>query len=291
MTLYGCDVSQYQDGLDLGGLVSQGYSFCWIRASIGAQEDPTFLKFLWSAQSRGMLAAGYHFLVPSVSVALENQAHLFASVLAGTPGILDVEPNGQGAAVPTYSEVINFLQWARAYGADIRGLYWPRWVWELQGRPTLPTGYCLISSNYEGAAAGETLAGQYPGKSWAGWAGYGGAVPQLGQVTDQAEVDGYGGYLDGDIFEGSLEQLMAIFGLEDDDMAKPRMIQKTGDAQVWATNGMGRWHIQGGTMADFVYNQHTRFGNPAMPATPEEVEDLDSFGPIISDVFGLGVPA
>lgn len=284
MTLYGCDVSQYQAGLDLGPLVKQGYSFCWIRASIGAQEDPEFLRFLWQAQSAGMIAAGYHFLVPSRSVALENQAHLFATVLAGTPGVLDIEPNGPGAQVPAYQEVTDFLGWARAYGADIRALYWPRWVWDLQGRPELPGGYALISSNYTTAYDGETLAAQYPGKSWPGWAGYGGLVPQLGQVTDAAGVGQNAGPIDGDIFEGTTEQLMAIFGLEDSDMAKLRMVKTAEDPAVWATDGNGRWHIPAGTMGDFVFNQHTRFGNPGMPATPEIVEDLASCGPVRADM-------
>src|SRR5437588_930102 len=116
--LYGCDVSSYQAGLNLGGLVKEGYSFCWIRASIGNTIDPEFYDFLWQAQSAGMLAAGYHFLLPSSTVSLEAQASLFSYRLRGTPGIVDVEPNGDSAPVPSMPDLLGVLGWWSAYHAD-----------------------------------------------------------------------------------------------------------------------------------------------------------------------------
>lgn len=273
--LYGCDVSEYQEGLNLGALTAEGYSFCWIRASIGIDRDPEFYRFLWSAQSSGMLSAGYHFLLPSRMASLETQALVFADQLRGTPGIVDVEPNGPGANPPTTRDVLGFLGWCRAYGANIRALYWPRWVWEIQGRPSLVGLPPLISSSY--VPEHDVLSAVYPGDGWTGWNAYGGVTPVLGQVTDAA-ANGQGFSLDGDVYRGDLISLAEILGLED-FMALPRLVKLATGPEIYATNGMAYWHVpEPAALEDFIYNQHHRFGNPAMPATPETVASLDGFG-------------
>ena len=273
--LYGCDVSSYQAGLNLGGLVKEGYSFCWIRASIGNTIDPEFYDFLWQAQSAGMLAAGYHFLLPSSTVSLEAQASLFSYRLRGTPGIVDVEPNGDSAPVPSMHDLLGFLGWCSAYHADIRALYLPRWVWERMGRPSLYGLPPLISSYYTGGQ--DMLSALYPGDTWAGWESYGGVTPLLGQVTDAAETR-QGFSVDGDIFRGEFPELAEIFNLEE-VMRLPRLVKLASGPAVYATDGMSYWHLPDeDALNDFVYNQHNRFGNPAMPATPETVASLTGFG-------------
>lgn len=214
MTIFGIDVSSYQYGMSLAGLPGQGYRFVIARASIGAANDGLYRGFADQADAAGLLFAAYHFLLPNDAVNLATQAQVFAAQLDATgqpAGMLDVEPDGPGSRTPSMGDVLGFLAMAREFGAAVRLLYFPRWVWDAAGRPDLSrTGCALVSSNY-GANNRDYGSALYPGTGWGGWGGYGGLTPAIGQVGSRGVIDGYDGDVDIDVTELSEVQLEALF--------------------------------------------------------------------------------
>lgn len=215
MTLFTIDIAFYQGGLDIAQVYREGFAAVMARCSTGyngGSADPDFAGFRSQAQAARGLFGGYHFLYPHSEVSIAHQADVCAAALGSVQSVMiDHEPDGSGAPIPSLADAINFAQAMRARGKLVRLQYLPHWVWQSMGSPNLAplaaAGLELVSSNYTGA--GDYASNLYPGTSGAGWASYGGLRPRLWQFTDGALVAGQ--RVDANAFEGSLGELSQYF--------------------------------------------------------------------------------
>ena len=113
MTVLGVDVSVWQGKMDWRKTVRAGAWFAFVKASQGLRTDPRFVEN-WRA-SRGVLLHGaYHFYQPGVNP--ETQAEAFYHTVEGTgdlgelPPVLDVEREPVSGKVPSWAEVLAFLE-------------------------------------------------------------------------------------------------------------------------------------------------------------------------------------
>lgn len=215
MTLFTIDIAFYQGGLNIAQVYQEGFAAVMARCSTGyngGSPDSAFPNFRAQAKTAGGLFGGYHFLYPSRLVSIAHQADVCAAALGSVPSVMiDHEPDGSGAPIPSLADAIAFAQAMRARGKLCRLHYLPHWVWQAMGSPSLAplaaAGLELVSSNYTGS--GDFASNLYPGASGAGWASYGGLKPRLWQFTDGAIVAGQ--RVDANAFEGTLAQLATYF--------------------------------------------------------------------------------
>ena len=221
MTLYLVDISTYQAGLSIAEVKREGFSAVLARASTGyngGSKDDQFATFKSAAAKAGILFGAYHFLYPHGEVSIAHQASVCASAINDTsiPIMVDHEPDGSSAPVPSVSDAVDFANAMRDKGYTVRLWYLPHWVWQRLGSPTLPggAGMRLVSSSYvSGSGYASDL---YPGDNGAGWAAYGGLTPVIWQFTDAAKVAGQ--LVDADAYRGSYADLHALFTPEGSDV-------------------------------------------------------------------------
>ena len=208
MTIFGPDISSYQNGLDLSRLSAA--SFVIAKTTEGTYyTDSGYSGWRRQAAALGKPFIWYHFL--SGEDAHAQVAHTLANVGdASLPGMLDVEPAGSFS--PTLAQVIAYVDAADAAGLNLRLVYLPHWYWQQIGSPDLAPladrGLRLVSSAYPGGSG--TAAQLYPGDNAAGWQPYGGVTPLLYQYTNQA-ADG-GQLVDMNAYRGTAAQLVALLG-------------------------------------------------------------------------------
>jgi hypothetical protein len=208
VTIFGPDISSYQNGLDLARLTSA--SFVVAKTTEGTYyTDSGYQGWRQQAAKLGKPFIWYHFL--SGEDAHAQVAHTAANIGdSSLPGMLDVEPAGSFS--PTLSQVIAYVDAAASAGLQLRLVYLPRWYWQQIGSPSLAPlasrGLSLVASAYPGGSgSAEHL---YPGDSAAGWQAYGGMTPLLYQYTNQA-ADG-GQPLDYNAFRGTVTELLTSLG-------------------------------------------------------------------------------
>jgi hypothetical protein len=208
VTIFGPDISSFQNGLDLGHLGAA--SFVIAKTTEGTYyTDDDYQGWRRQAAGLGLPFVWYHFL--SGQDAHAQVAHTLANVGdASLPGMLDVEP--EGSFSPTLAQAIAYIDAAHGAGLNLKLIYLPRWYWQQLGSPDLSPlatrGLSLVASSYPG---GTGSPGQlYPGDSAPGWQAYDGMTPLLYQYTNQAS-DG-GKPLDYNAFRGSQPQLLAYLG-------------------------------------------------------------------------------
>lgn len=208
MTIFGPDISSYQNGLDLAQLAAA--SFVIAKTTEGTYyTDSGYQGWRLQAARLGKPFVWYHFL--SGEDAHAQVAHTVANVGdSALPGMLDVEPNG--SFFPTMSQVLAYVDAAHADGLNLRLLYLPRWYWQQLGSPSLTPladrGLRLISSSYPGGTGSPQQL--YPGDGAAGWQPYGGVTPLMYQYTNQATDAGRP--LDYNAFRGTPAQFAALLG-------------------------------------------------------------------------------
>jgi len=90
---YGIDVSQWDEVIDWPTLKSQGFSFVFIRASVGLTVDATFISNWKSAKDAGFLRGAYHFFdeAPDATAQAQTLTNLLASDPGELPPAVDVE--------------------------------------------------------------------------------------------------------------------------------------------------------------------------------------------------------
>lgn len=205
MTIFGTDISSYQNGLDLSRLTAS--AFVIAKTTEGTYyTDSGYQGWRRQAAVLHKPFVWYHFL--SGEDAHAQVAHTKANLGDATlPGMLDVEPTG--SFHPSLAQVLAYADAAHDAGLNLRLLYLPRWYWQQIGSPSLKPaaerGLFLVSSAYPGGTG--SPAELYPGDSAPGWQSYGGMTPLLYQYTNQASDGGQA--LDYNAFRGSLQQFTA----------------------------------------------------------------------------------
>ena len=295
MTIFGPDISSYQNGLDLAQLSAA--SFVIAKTTEGTYyTDSGYQGWRQQAARLGKPFIWYHFLSGEDSHA--QAAHTAANVGdASLPGMLDVEPAGSFS--PTMAQVLGYVDAAASAGLHLRLIYLPRWYWQQIGSPDLTQlasrGLSLVSSSYPGGSGSPQQL--YPGDSAAGWQSYGGVTPLLYQYTNQAQ-DG-GKPLDYNAFRGTLSDLLTSLGANTMGTIPPSISQKwpelAGDfppnapftdesALIWA---------DGGARAAALYAQQARDAVNALAAkinTPPPI-DVNALAAALGPLLKTGPSA
>lgn len=81
----GIDVSEYQGEIDFAQVKSSGIQVVYIRSSLGSDYvDPYFKRNYEGAKAEGLKIGFYHYVTARTTAQAEQEAHFFASTVAGT---------------------------------------------------------------------------------------------------------------------------------------------------------------------------------------------------------------
>lgn len=208
MTLYGPDTSNNNFGSTaaclafLSRLMPEGFSFIEQKVSEGAYyKDPYWPVVKDWAQANHFPCIGYHYVRADSDP--DAQAACWNANGGGPFAMLDFEANS--GDINTFWAVVKAFNRA---GVQIALNYFPHWYWQQIGSPDLSQSPPVISSSYIGS--GGYASSLYAGNDQRGFVGYGGATPSIWQFTDGALIGGLS--VDCNAFEGTIDQLIALFG-------------------------------------------------------------------------------
>jgi lysozyme len=191
----GIDVSHHQGGIDWTRVRRAGMTFAFIKASEGAdQRDPQFQANWTAATAAGLECGAYHFFSFCGDAAAQAQNFVDAvdPLQRMLPPVVDVEFTGNCATPPAIEVIraglmIYRQRIAAAYGSE-------------------PIIYAT------GDAYRRVIAGHFPDQAI--WARDVFREPSLAdrawtfwQYADRARVDGVDGFVDLNVFRGSMDEL------------------------------------------------------------------------------------
>lgn len=208
-TLYGIDVSEFQDGLNLSGT---DMDFVIIRLAYGdSHPDDCAVSHTEDWATTGKPLSFYHYLTPWDSI--DSQADLVKRMwdACGQRGgvWIDVEEPGI-----TRAQVVGFRDALRSRGVLVIGAYSRANFWESLpgGEPTAAEGGGAIWVSHYGQQPAGPIRSIYPGDSSSQWSyPLGNRNPDLWQWTDRATVPGWTSGVDANAYRGSVDQLRALF--------------------------------------------------------------------------------
>ena len=210
-TLYGVDISYFQNGMSLKRAAAEGIDFAIIRTTDGTYKDRCYQSHLADAESAGLVTAAYHYLRnPSegTSVAQQVQASLQVMGNKKRPMWIDVETNA-GLHVDHIRACKREFE---RHGVRVIGAYSYVPYWEGRVAPREPDSHEF--GKFWVAAYGRNPSGKprdiYPGNGHRQW-NYplGNQKPALWQFGSNAQVAGFS--VDINAFRGTKEELRALF--------------------------------------------------------------------------------
>ncbi|GEC87434.1 peptidoglycan DD-metalloendopeptidase family protein [Corynebacterium variabile] len=287
-TLYGIDVSEWQDGLYLAGT---GVDFCVIRLAFGASKaDRCAASHAKDWKTTGKPVSYYHYLTPWDAIAAQADLVKRQWDACGRGGgvWIDVEEPGI-----TRAQVVAFRDALRSRGVTVIGAYSRANFWESLpgGEPTAAEGGGAIWVSHYGQQPYGPIRSIYPGDTASQWSyPLGDRKPDLWQWTDRATVPGWTSGVDANAYRGSVESLRALFTggesattSEEDDMftdsdraalldcramLQTLCAQDMGDANI--TGPYGGWPQTGGrTRTDTLAAIAAKLGVPGTTDTKE----------------------
>jgi hypothetical protein len=202
------DVSNHQENTPSlngwAGLIAKASEGDWFR-------DGRFAQHRANTLSAGKAFGAYHFLRSDANIAAQVDTFL-SVVYPSDPVIPDVEwvkVNDRIVSAPTLAQTREFIARLRDRGRYIPMIYLPRWYWQYWGSPDISDFPPLWLSRYPDYTIRQrdvayAMVGPQPG--------FGGARAVMTQFTSSP--------LDQNAFEGTYEQLVALFGGQEneDDM-------------------------------------------------------------------------
>lgn len=207
-TVQGIDVSIYQGTIDWAAVHAAGKEFAIARIGDGTYRDPTFAGHWAAIKANGMVRGAYQYFRPNTDPLVQADIVIAAVGRLG-PGDLpvtaDVEAGGTLPSPAVYNQRLH--QWADRVeqGTGKRPMiyvgryYWPNintpdfasyWLWH----PQYTTAACPNINDFW--------------SSWKFWQYRGGPVSGIPGGT----CPGISGYVDLNVFNGSLDQLRALAG-------------------------------------------------------------------------------
>ena len=196
----GIDVSHYQGTIDWNAVAKAGTVFTFIKATEGTTgSDPNFEVNWNGSHTAGLLRGAYHFFQPGEDP--RQQAMNFLKVVQPTPGdlppVLDVEASGTPseiiAGIHTWLTCVDLAVgktpilytnpsfWANLKTSDF-GRF-PLWIAEYGVvAPKVPEGWSI----------------------WTFW-----------QFSESGSIPGISGYVDFDLFQGTLPELQGLAGMRE----------------------------------------------------------------------------
>lgn len=207
-TIYGVDISNWQDGILASRINAEGFRFCIIKATEGTWRDPVLHSHLADVRKNSTMHVGAYVYVRAETSPAAHADTLHAHLGDTTvPIALDIE-NGSGASVDHFRAIKREIE-ARGYRVFLT--YLPRWYWDQIGQPDLSGLPPLWTSRYPDMNAGyASVIYQRAGSK--GWDGYGGLEVAVWQFTSTATVAGMN--IDANAFRGTERELAALFGGE-----------------------------------------------------------------------------
>jgi GH25 family lysozyme M1 (1,4-beta-N-acetylmuramidase) len=294
MPLYGVDVSSFQGSPDYAKVKASGVTFVIAKATEGVgYTDPTYARNRAAIRDAGLIPGAYHFLRgthdgPSQAEAFVRTADPHAIHALDVECLEDVHKLNRHLDVPgflhRYRELLPGRTiliytgrdfWTACAGTATPGTtYGPLWA-----AGAVPNAYVRAAGSLPTQWAST---GGHPtsGLPWAGWTSW-----AICQFTDHAQVPGISGGVDGDAFTGTLDQLKALTGSQEDDMPTLDEIGSLIDAKLAAILG-GNKTVGAATFA-------STFGKDAdgTPRTAGELLVKASQQPAPADLAAALAPA
>lgn len=210
-TLYGIDISYFQDGMSLKKAASEGIDFAIIRTTDGTYKDRVFQSHLADAEGAGLVTAAYHYLRnPSEGTSVAQQVQASVEVMGAKkrPVWIDVETNAGLHVDHIRACKREFEQ----RGVRVIGCYSYVPYWEGRIRPREPDSHEF--GEFWVAAYGANRRGApkaiYPGDNHRQWSyPLGNQKPALWQYGSRGVVAGR--EVDVNAFRGSKEELRRLF--------------------------------------------------------------------------------
>ena len=240
-TVNGIDVSTWQGTIDWDSVAGSGLGFAIARISDGTGYYDDQFDRNWSEMKRvGLVRGAYQFFEPSEDAAA--QANLVVRVVgqlgpSDLPVVLDVE-----TATPTPDEIWTWVNAVQAGTGKTPMIYtsWGLWnSWISGGFESLP----LWAANYGVSCPGLAA-------NWSNWT--------MWQYADNTSVPGISGNVDGDVFNGSLQDLRNFAGSD----SPPRGYLDSADC-----NAVAGWAQDPDAPNDAI-NVDLYFGGPAGSGVP-----------------------
>jgi lysozyme len=202
----GVDVSKWQGAIDWSQVADAGIEYAFIRSSYGLTGVDTYFDANWAAaREAGVLRGSYHYFNPAYGGA-EQARNMLAQFddpadLGELPLVVDVEESG-GAPTPAVyaSRVVDFVDTIEAETGRRPMIYTGGYFWDTYVASTaladLPVWVAHYFNDRSTAHCPNTP------NAWGAWAFW--------QHTEMASVSGISGGVDGDVFDGSYEALLAL---------------------------------------------------------------------------------
>lgn len=217
--LFGIDVSHYQGDIDWKRVQKAGVQFAFIKATEGeSMVDDKFAANIKNSRALGIPCGAYHFFIPSVSVQaqVDNFCNAVGSLQPGDlPPVLDVEVPSKWfhTAGPAPEAEIPAIWLGLTVEQRVSRIV--EWMTAVEKRLGV-TPILYLSPSFA-----TTVLGSSPAlKKYLLWlAHYGVSTPTIPapwtvatfwQFSDKGTVDGTGGGVDSNWFNGTLSDLQAL---------------------------------------------------------------------------------
>ncbi len=203
--VYGVDVSGYQgSSINWSAVKAAGKVFGFAKATEGTGFiDGSFAHNWPGMRNAGVLRGAYHFFRPSVDGTAQadyfvNEIDAQGGLAAGDlPPVADVEVSDNISAATVIARLRAFLQRVQARTGRVPLIYTANFFWgDYLGNPNF-SGYPLWVANYGPSCP-------YLPNAFTDW--------KFWQYSDNVGVSGIPGGVDGDMFNGTLDELRAWAG-------------------------------------------------------------------------------
>ena len=225
-TIFGPDVSYFQNGMSLVKAKQEGMSFVILRTNDGTFKDTCYASHYDDAKNAGLLIAAYAYIRnPSEGTSIAAQVQTTLQVMGDrkVPVWLDCETNA-GLHV---DHIRAYKRGLEAAGVRVPGIYTYVPFWEGKVSPSEPDmaefGHLWKAAYPGGTGTAAQVYSASGGDGSHNWTyPLGNRKPDLWQFTDRASVAGY--QVDCNAFKGTEAELRAIFyggttaTSEEDDM-------------------------------------------------------------------------
>jgi len=202
--VYGVDVSGYQgSSINWSTVKAAGRVFAFAKATEGTGFIDSSFAHNWPGmRNAGVLRGAYHFFRPGIDGAAQadyfvNQIDAQGGLAAGDlPPVADVEVSDNVSAATVIARLHAFLDRVQARTGRVPLIYTANFFWgDYLGNPNF-SGYPLWVANYGPSCP-------YLPNAFTQW--------KFWQYADNASVSGIGS-VDGDMFNGTLDELRAWAG-------------------------------------------------------------------------------
>lgn len=204
--LFGLDISNHQQDIDLDAIAREGFQAIIAKASEGSDYvDPYFGRNRDGARRNGMAFWGYHYLRAGDPA---GNAGCWDRAVSGDRSIacmIDWEDGGGNLG-----DALAFKREVEALGYRVPVTYTGKWYWQRIGSPGGIGQLGALMDSCYGSNPNGFASGIYDADGRNNWRSYGGADATILQFTDHAQVAGR--QVDAWAYRGSRASLDALIG-------------------------------------------------------------------------------